>query len=169
MREDSEGRLLPLGEKASGFQYLNESCDLTLQKVAIAKDFWALLIYDQDDPMRRLEGFLISHGVTTRRSHKCSETRSILRSVASPSIVMTDISLPDGTWEDVLRAASAVPVIVVSRMPNISLYLDVLEKGGRDFVVPPFRTSDLAFIIRAAILKHSDWLARSARSIVKRG
>ena len=162
MKKESGVRLPPLDQEALGSQCLNESSSLNLHKVAMTKDFWSLLVYDQDDPVRSLEGILISHGITTLRSHKCSETRAIFRSLTLPSIVMTDISLPDGTWEDVLTAARAVPVIVVSRTLNISLYLDVLEKGALDFVVPPFRSSDLAYIIRAANLKHSDWLPRSA-------
>lgn len=162
MKEDLEGHLLPLNQQSLGSQNSNESFDINLQRAATAKDFWSLLVYDQDDPVRSLEGILISHGVTTRRSHKSSETQAIFRSMKLPSIVMTDISLPEGIWEDVLSGARTVPVIVVSRIPNICLYLHVLETEAQDFLVPSCRSSDLAYIIKSAILKRSDWLPRSA-------
>ncbi len=65
--------------------------------------------------------------------------------------MLTDTSFSDGTWLDVLVAAKAapsrIPLIVVSRLDDIRLYLDVLEKGAHDFVAPPITAGELDYIV----------------------
>ncbi len=48
------------------------------------------------------------------------------------------------------QAAKAVNVIVVSRLADMRVYLDTIDKGARDFVAPPFVASDLAYVMRSA-------------------
>ena len=49
------------------------------------------------------------------------------------------------------RMPSPVPVVVVSRYVDVDLYLDALEKGAWDYIVPPFRAADLAYVVNGAI------------------
>ena len=97
--------------------------------------------------MGGLERIFLSHGIRLRRSRNCFEARAVLREPGSPSVVMTDVALPDGDWTDVLRAASIAPartsVIVVSRLLDIRLNLDVLDGGAHDFMVVPFPLQSL--------------------------
>ena len=122
------------------------------------KQFSALLVYEQEGPIRSLETNIASQGVRTLRSRNCSEVRELLRKPDPPDLILTDVSLPDGTWEDVLTCANAapasVPVIVVSHIVEMALYLDVLQRGAYDFIVPPISFWDLAHIVRGAVLKH---------------
>jgi hypothetical protein len=37
--------------------------------------------------------------------------------------------------------------MVVSRLPNTQMYLDVMERGGFDFVSPPFALADLSHML----------------------
>ncbi len=117
--------------------------------------FSVLLVYDQDEPVCGVERIFLSTGIRLRRSRNCFEARSLLGEPFVPNVVVTDLTLPDGDWSDILRAANAfsakTPVIVVSRLLDIRLYLDVLERGAHDFVVPPISPSELAYIIRGAI------------------
>ena len=87
----------------------------------------------------------------TRHSRNCSEAGAALCEPEPPGLVLTGTSLPDGTWIDVLKAASAapvcVPVIVISSLLDIRLYLDVLESGAHDFIVPPINSGDMKHII----------------------
>ena len=73
--------------------------------------------------------------------------------------MLAGTSLPDGTRADVLEAASTAPttspVIVVSALVDIKLYLDVLESGAYDFVVPPLSSDDLTHIVGPAMAKGS--------------
>jgi len=116
-----------------------------------------LIVYDRKDSVRGVERTLLSLGMIARRCRSCSEVRDALCGPALPPFVMTSTSLPDVSWEDVLTVAGTVgvniPVIVISRVANARLYLDVLEKGAHDFIVPPISSSELAYIIRAALGK----------------
>ena len=118
---------------------------------------WALLVYDAEEPVRAAERILLDHGMAARRVRSCSAAHALLQESILPAVVLTDTCLPDGSWAGVLKAASAawpsLPVIVVSRLVDIRLYLDALESGAYDFVVPPLTQSDWAHIITRAILK----------------
>jgi DNA-binding NtrC family response regulator len=115
----------------------------------------ALLVHDRDEPVAGVERILLAHGVRLRRSRNCFEARAVLRDPAASSVIVTDLTLPDGDWTDILRAANAAPaktpVIVVARVLDIRLYLDVLDSGAHDFVVPPFSAADLAHIVSSAL------------------
>ena len=121
------------------------------------RQFSALLVYGREGPIRSLETNIASQGVRTLRSRNCSEVRELLREPSPPDLILTEVSLPDRTWEDVLNSANAapasVPVIVVSHIVEMALYLDVLQRGAYDFIVPPISFWDLAHIIRGAVLK----------------
>jgi FixJ family two-component response regulator len=47
----------------------------------------------------------------------------------------------------------AIPVIVVSRVVDIDLYLTTLESGASDFFVAPFSVGALAYLVDTAIAK----------------
>ena len=119
---------------------------------------WALLVYDRQEPVARVEHMLRDQGISTRRVRGFSEASAALEEPLQPSVVLTDTTLADGTWFDVLRASKAgpteVPVIVVSALVNMRLYLDVLDRGAHDFIVPPLTSPELAHVIKGAILKH---------------
>ncbi|MCL5670717.1 MAG: hypothetical protein M1423_05390 [Acidobacteria bacterium] len=73
--------------------------------------------------------------------------------------VFADAELADGTWADVLALAATaqgpVPVAVVSRYADTKLYLQALEKGAADFIVPPFGVYEVAHVLRCAISRRS--------------
>src|SRR5271166_4759514 len=116
-------------------------------------DLTALLVHDQEEPFRALEQALLNQGVQTQHAHTCAEAGTALRGPRSPRLVLTDAALADGTWADVLNLASlgAVPVIVVSRLVDIDLYLRTLESGASDFIVPPLSPAELAHVVKTAI------------------
>lgn len=116
----------------------------------------ALLVYDQEDPLAELKSFLDGKGIQTTRSRNCAEAEMALCWQEPPRVIFTDTVLTDGTWAEVKTMAERrrppVPVIVVSRLLNIALYLDVLERGASDFIVPPFREADLDYVVKGALL-----------------
>jgi DNA-binding NtrC family response regulator len=122
----------------------------------MANELCALLVYDQQEPLQALERILLDWGMPTRHVRNCAAARAALCEANAPALVLTDTALPDGTWADVLQLARDAPpgspVIVVSRVVDLPLYLDVLDSGGYDFVAPPFVPTDLAHIVRGAIL-----------------
>ena len=70
--------------------------------------------------------------------------------------MFTDTDLPDGGWTETVafagRARPPVPVIVVSRVVDIRLYLDAMEGGATEFIVPPFREADVKYVVRGAAI-----------------
>jgi DNA-binding NtrC family response regulator len=130
-----------------------------LRPTPLASRLWALLVYDEEEPLRAVEQTLLDQRMSTVRVRNCSEAIAVLRDSDPPTIVLTDTSLADGSWANVLEATCACPshppLIVVSRLLDIRLYLDVMESGACDFVVPPLASADLAYIVSSALLKSS--------------
>jgi len=114
-----------------------------------------LLIHNETDAFRGLEETLREQKIRTCRAHRCTEARKMLRRSVPVDLVLTDAVLDDGTWKDVIRLvrelANGAPVIVMSRMVNMSLYLDTQDGGAADFMVPPMAPRDLAYIISGAM------------------
>lgn len=48
------------------------------------------------------------------------------------------------------QKGSAVPIIAVSRYPDISQWLDALECGATDYCAPPFESDSIEWILRQA-------------------
>ncbi len=71
---------------------------------------------------------------------------------ASPQIVVLDLGLPDLDGSEVLkmiRAVSAVPVIVATARDDEAEVIKLLNAGADDYVVKPFSSSQLEARIRA--------------------
>lgn len=111
----------------------------------------ALLVHDQEEPLGELTRILENLHFEVVHTRSCSEAIQALKGESAPSVVFTDVTLPDGTWKDVVGALKELPsaadVILVSRVVDDRLYITALESGAADFVVPPFRESDVAYII----------------------
>ena len=128
-------------KQVRGVDNVTGNFDVNLKAVPMPGELWVLLVYHEEDPVRTVEQSLLDQGMSTLRVRNCAEPRAALRELAAPAVLFTDTVLADGTWANVLKGASAVPasipVIVVSRVIDIPLYLDVLESGAYDFIVPP--------------------------------
>jgi len=114
-----------------------------------------LLVHRDDGVFDELRQTLQSLGLEAFRVSSCKEVQSRLNGVGDFLTVFTEGRLPDGEYRDVCRIASRpvmpLPVIVVS------LYLDSMENGASDFIVPPFLCTDIAHVVMTAI---SDGLPR---------
>ncbi len=137
----------------------NEFYDANLRPIPVAGGLWALLVCHEEKPLQGLQRILLDLGMTTRRVRNYSASRAALQNPPRPALVLTDTSLPDGSWADVIEVTRAVapspPVIVVSRLVDIKLYLDVMESGAYDFVVPPLTSADVAYLVSGALLRSS--------------
>ena len=83
-------------------------------------------------------------------------------------LVLTDVMLADGDWKDVIRlvnkGAKGTPVIVMSRVVSMKLYLDTQDAGAADFIVPPMAPRDLAYTLNTAFEKSGPKPPRRTRS-----
>src|SRR5262249_37490548 len=73
----------------------------------------------------------------------CGEAAELLREAPAVHVVLTDLSLPDGSWFDVLNRVSdlntAAAVVVCARVADERLWTQVLEAGGFDILVEPYQ------------------------------
>jgi two-component system C4-dicarboxylate transport response regulator DctD len=114
----------------------------------------ALLQNNQSTCTPALQQELRAQSAVVRLAESCKDISAMLTTPDPPDVILTDLTLSDGTWEDVVRigqdAVVPVNVIVVSRHADTRLYVEVLEKGAFDFIIPPFETLQLSHVLRSA-------------------
>ena len=110
-----------------------------------------LLIYRDDRVFDGLSRVLESLGLEAN----CEELACSLQDGGTFLTVFTEATPPHGGYRDVCRIASQtpkpLPVIVVSPFVDLDLYLESMEKGASDFIVPPFLCTDIAHVLMTAI------------------
>jgi len=115
----------------------------------------ALLVHDRPEPMGFIRRALECQFIETQSVKTCGEVHQTLWGRLPPHVVLADPRLPDGSWEDVVRLATEAPapvnVIVVSEVVDIALYLEAIQRGAFDFIVPPMPLTDLTYVVRSAI------------------
>jgi DNA-binding NtrC family response regulator len=117
----------------------------------------ALMVHGQDETFNDLGRTLKTLGIGIAHAGNYKEAAKLLKAQSAIDLVFTGTDLQDGGWADVLALSQQskpyTPVIVVTRIVNVRLYLDALGTGAFDYVSPPFLPSDLAHIVRSAIYK----------------
>jgi two-component system KDP operon response regulator KdpE len=117
-----------------------------------------LVLVIEDEPYLRqyLSTTLRSHGYGVEEATTWEEGRERGLRLA-PDIVLLDLGLPDGDGLSLareLRAASPVPIIVVSARGREEDKILALDMGADDYVTKPFGSGELLARIRVA-LRHS--------------
>jgi len=114
----------------------------------------ALLVHGREKPMELMKEALEALAIETFSAKTCEELERLLREVPA-ELVFTDTALPDGDWTDIVAAAqrSEAPasVIVVGSHQDVKLYIAAIEGGAFDFVLPPFETQALQFVVYTAL------------------
>ena len=115
----------------------------------------ALLVYGNSDTFSALESHLERQGVRVIRAESYAQAERKLGGPDPVPLVFTETQLPDGTWADILglaeKAALHVNVIVVAEDIDTRLYVEAIESGAFDYLVPPFNSTDLAYVVRCAL------------------
>ncbi len=114
----------------------------------------ALLVAGRSQHFVALRRLLEEQGTQVHWVSSLAAAGDALREPALPDIVFTDVELPDGDWTKILQLARKslreIHVVVVSRLIDMTLYLEALQSGAEDFIVPPFEPSHLAHVVRSA-------------------
>ena len=115
----------------------------------------ALLVHHRPEPMGSLRRALESQSIETQSVRTCREAHQTLWGRQPPHLVLADARLPDGSWENVVLLAAGAPapvnVIVVSEVVDIAFYLEAIQRGAFDFIVPPMSLPDFNHVIRSAV------------------
>lgn len=115
-----------------------------------------VLIVEDDELMRlsledrfRLEGFTVVAAATI------DGTRLRLENGTRPSLVLTDVRLPDGSGLDLFELCRTtlpgVPVIVMTAFGSVADAVRVVKAGALDYVEKPFNLDDLIETVRMTI------------------
>jgi len=84
----------------------------------------------------------------------CNEARRVLWSRLPVQVVLTDTALPDGDWrsvlDNVLQAEKNAEVIVCTRLADVGLWCDALQRGVYDLLVEPYQWEEVQRIVERA-------------------
>jgi DNA-binding response OmpR family regulator len=90
----------------------------------------------------------------------CGQALAFLRRQQVP-VVVCEGNHPDGNWRDLLNGTQELPlppsVLVCSRLPDESLWAEVLNLGGCDVLVQPFEQDE---VLRVAYMAWQNWKRR---------
>ncbi len=82
----------------------------------------------------------VRRGWSVVAASRCSEAEAALRT-NTPGIVITQDTLPDGTWREVFHSASAINPdavrVVCSGRSTLHLWMDVFSQGGYELLPEP--------------------------------
>ena len=114
----------------------------------------ALLVQARHDPMDSLRLALEEQSIDILLARNCAEAALALWSDPPPHLVFTGVKLTDGTWADILtlsrKASEPVNVIVVAPFVDVGFYVETIERGAFDFIVPPYSDPELLHVVRTA-------------------
>jgi len=124
-----------------------------------------LLLVEDDAAIR---GALIR--VLTEHGHAVTSTASAMTALrhvldTPPDLILLDLGLPDLSGYEALRmmrAVSAVPVVVVTAHDDEQEIIRVLDAGADDYVIKPFGVGQIEARIRAVLRRMGQREGRSA-------
>lgn len=130
-----------------------------------------ILIVEDDELMRlsledrfRLEGFAVAAAATI------DGARLRLAIGPRPSLVLTDIRLPDGSGADLFALCRAslpgVPVIVMTAFGSVADAVRLVKAGALDYLEKPFNLDDLVAAVRMTVSGADEPDARGLRGSV---
>ena len=113
-----------------------------------------VLIVDDEPPIRRL--LRTSLNAQGYRTIEAATAGEVLASIGRdrPDVVILDLGLPDRDGLDVIRevrAASAVPIVVLTSREAERAKVAALDLGADDYVTKPFGMDELMARLRAAL------------------
>jgi two-component system response regulator PilR (NtrC family) len=119
-----------------------------------------LLVEDEPGLRQMLEILFRREGYAVVSAPGCRVALDAIASAPQPfPVIVSDLSMPDGSGLDVLAAAkgrsSLTQVILVTAHSTIENALTAMRSGAYDFVAKPFDAQELAALVSKAIEKQS--------------
>jgi len=117
------------------------------------RKLFALLVTDGGKSFENLRALLKSQGVEIWTARTGEEAARLLEQT-HPELIFTAVRYADGTWRDMVtlaeEAAVATNVIVVGTLKDVHLYIEAMDSGAFDFILPPFESEPLGHVVRVA-------------------
>jgi len=112
-----------------------------------------LVVDDEVQITRVLRRSLSGHGYEVQTAADGEEALEAFKSW-KPDLVVTDLAMPNMSGLELcrrLRAASAVPIIVLSAKGDERIEVEALDAGADDYITKPFGMDELLARIRAGL------------------
>ena len=130
-----------------------------------------ILLVEDDAEIRRLVADSMS-----RLGHDITSASSAMEGLQAavsddPDLVVLDLGLPDVDGSELLRmlrAVSAVPVVVATARGDDDSVVQLLDAGADDYLIKPYSTAQLEARVRA-VLRRAESTTQSASAVVQVG
>ena len=95
----------------------------------------------------------------------CRQARTLLRTRPPVDVVITDVTLADGNWSDVLRdvvdTGTDTNVLVHASSPDAILWSEVLWRGVYDMLTEPYKEQEVRNVVEGAVRASREVAGRS--------
>ncbi len=112
-----------------------------------------MTVLAEEEDRRAIETIVAPCRWTVYRATSCEEAIRFARHTR-PRVLLCDAELPDGDWRRIWKAlsiGSRPPLLIVaSRNADDSLWAQVLNAGGYDVLVKPFRPEEVVWAVHCA-------------------
>jgi DNA-binding NtrC family response regulator len=133
----------------------------------LGPEITALFIHDHSEHLARYEECLKLRKAEVAHVRNCQEASEALQQGSVPLLIFTDTRLSDGSFKDILELAAKaekfVNVLVVSKIGNITLYMEAMELGAFDFLTPNLELSRFPSILLSATADTIDKRSRQSQ------
>lgn len=126
-----------------------------------------LLIDDDRDLVDLLRYAFQRDGYTVATAYD-GEAGTRAFQVQGPDLVVLDVTMPKRTGIQVLkdiRAASTVPVIILSALGDEDHVVTALQIGADDYITKPFRPRELLARAQAHLRRHADSASETTKNL----
>jgi DNA-binding response OmpR family regulator len=120
----------------------------------------------EDDPIigEMLTLYLTEENFDVQRVETAREGKLAL-GIYNPDILLLDLMLPDANGTELcaeFRQLTAVPIIVISMKPSVTVRIQAISNGADDFLVKPFSMQELK-VRMEAVLRRATSLSPAAK------
>lgn len=117
-----------------------------------------LLVCDDESTLREMLRILFTRaGYDVETATGVRTCKELLASSAPFDVVITDLSMPDGSGMDVLEASrerdDSTQVVLITAYASASQAVDAMRKGAYDYVEKPFRNEEIKATVEKALEK----------------
>lgn len=113
-----------------------------------------LVIVEDDGRRARLLARLRSVKISLTIVKSCRDARRVWQREPQ-DIVITDVSLPDGNWCDIVKqlvdTGSRAAVVVCSPRADATLWSEVIWRGAHDLLVEPYQGDEVRRSVEGAL------------------
>lgn len=127
---------------------------MTIQQVSGSSNRKKILVVDDEPTITRaLRASFLANGYDVRTAHDGIAGLNVLEDWR-PDLVITDLAMPGMDGIELcrrVRAASNLPIILLSVQENVESKIRALDAGADDYVTKPFSIDELLARVRTAL------------------